>query len=82
MVALGQYSPLNLHYLLWLVPGLSGLRAGYAVGSDTDLLAAVAPVLGVNALSQAAVEHTLRTSDDEIDRRRRVVSRERVRVTR
>jgi histidinol-phosphate aminotransferase len=61
--------------------GLSGLRAGYAVGSDTDLLAAIAPVLGVNALTQAAVEHTLRTSDAEIERRRRVVSRERVRVT-
>ncbi len=27
IVALGQYSPLNLHYLLWLVPGISGLRA-------------------------------------------------------
>ena len=43
--------------------GLSGLRAGYAVGSDVDLLAAVAPVLGVNALTQAAVEHALRTGD-------------------
>lgn len=63
------------------VYGLSGLRAGYAVGSDADLLAAVAPVLGVNALSQAAVEHALRTGDDEIDRRRRVVSRERKRLT-
>jgi histidinol-phosphate aminotransferase len=61
--------------------GLSGLRVGYAVGSDADLLAAVAPVLGVNALSQAAVEHALRTGDAEIDRRRRVVSRERLRVT-
>lgn len=62
------------------VYGLSGLRTGYAVGSDVDLLAAVAPVLGVNALSQAAVEHALRTGDAEIDRRRWVVSRERVRV--
>ena len=60
--------------------GLSGLRAGYAVGTDVDLLAAVAPVLGVNALTQAAVEHTLRNGDDEIERRRRVVSRERVRI--
>jgi len=25
--ALGQYSPINLHYLVWLLPGLSGLRA-------------------------------------------------------
>ena len=27
IVALGQYSPVNLHYMLWLLPGLSGLRA-------------------------------------------------------
>jgi histidinol-phosphate aminotransferase len=57
--------------------GLSGLRAGYAVGSDARLLAAAAPVLGVNALSQAAVEHALRHGDAEIDRRRHAVVRER-----
>jgi histidinol-phosphate aminotransferase len=61
--------------------GLSGLRAGYAVGSDSRLLAAVAPVLGVNALTQAALEHALRTGDAEIERRRRAVSRERLRAT-
>jgi histidinol-phosphate aminotransferase len=61
--------------------GLSGLRAGYAVGSDPRLLAAVAPVLGVNALTQAALEHALRTGDREIERRRRAVARERARVT-
>src|SRR5207302_10036975 len=27
LLALGQYSPLNLHYLQWLLPSLSGLRA-------------------------------------------------------
>jgi histidinol-phosphate aminotransferase len=59
------------------VYGLSGLRAGYAVGSDARLLAAVAPVLGVNALTQAAVEHALRHGDVEVDRRRRTVARER-----
>jgi histidinol-phosphate aminotransferase len=57
--------------------GLSGLRAGYAVGSDARLLAAAAPVLGVNALSQAAVEHALRNGDGEIERRRHAVARER-----
>jgi histidinol-phosphate aminotransferase len=61
--------------------GLSGLRAGYAVGSDADLLAAVAPVLGVNALTQAAVEHALRTGDREVERRRHIVIRERERAT-
>jgi histidinol-phosphate aminotransferase len=60
--------------------GLSGLRAGYAVSSDAALLAAVAPVLGVNALTQAAVEHALRTGDAEIERRRQAVSRERARL--
>jgi histidinol-phosphate aminotransferase len=57
--------------------GLSGLRAGYAVGSDARLLAASAPVLGVNALTQAAVEHALRNGDGEIERRRHSVARER-----
>jgi histidinol-phosphate aminotransferase len=57
--------------------GLSGLRAGYAVGSDARLLAAAAPVLGVNALTQAAVEHALSHGDAELDRRRRAVARER-----
>ena len=57
--------------------GLSGLRAGYAVSSDARLLAAAAPVLGVNALSQAAVEHALQHGDAEIERRRHAVVRER-----
>jgi histidinol-phosphate aminotransferase len=57
--------------------GLSGLRAGYAVGSDARLLAATAPVLGVNAMTQAAVEHALRNGDAEIERRRQAVARER-----
>ena len=57
--------------------GLSGLRAGYAVGSDARLLAAIAPVLGVNALTQAAVEYALRNGDGEIERRRQAVARER-----
>jgi histidinol-phosphate aminotransferase len=60
--------------------GLSGLRAGYAVGSDAGLLAAVAPNLGVNALTQAAIEHALRTGEAEMARRRAVVGRERRRL--
>jgi histidinol-phosphate aminotransferase len=61
--------------------GLSGLRAGYAVGSDVDLLASVAPALGVNALTQAAIEHALRTGDAEIERRRHAVILERAVLT-
>jgi len=61
--------------------GLSGLRAGYAVSADSHLLAAVAPVLGINALTQAAVEYALRSGDGEIERRRQSVARERQLLT-
>jgi histidinol-phosphate aminotransferase len=61
--------------------GLSGLRAGYAVSSDSHLLAAVAPVLGINEMTQAAVEYALRTGDAEIERRRHAVARERTVLT-
>lgn len=64
------------------VYGLSGLRIGYAVGSTaaTQLLDAIAPVLGVNALSQAAVSQTLKISDPEVERRRAAVIEERHRL--
>jgi histidinol-phosphate aminotransferase len=59
--------------------GLSGLRIGYAVGSrdSADLLTRVAPVLGVNALSQAAADYAVGIADRELDQRRRVVSQQR-----
>lgn len=62
--------------------GLSGLRAGYAVASPSaaSLLEAISPVLGVNALTQAAVEHALRTGGAEIERRRRLVAEQRRRL--
>jgi histidinol-phosphate aminotransferase len=62
--------------------GLSGLRAGYAVGSPeaAHLLDALAPVLGVNTLTQAAVHCALERGDVELDRRRRMVIAERHRV--
>lgn len=64
------------------VYGLSGLRAGYAVGSSsaTDLLDAIAPVLGVNVLTQAAVSQALKIGDAEVARRRESVIRERERL--
>ena len=45
--------------------GLSGLRAGYAVASTeaAHLLDSLAPVLGVNAVTQAAVECALQRGD-------------------
>ncbi|HYP48614.1 MAG TPA: aminotransferase class I/II-fold pyridoxal phosphate-dependent enzyme [Thermoleophilaceae bacterium] len=62
--------------------GLSGLRCGYAVASSSsaELLGAIAPVLGVNALTQAAVLHALRSGQAEIALRRQAVLRERTRI--
>jgi histidinol-phosphate aminotransferase len=59
--------------------GLSGLRIGYAVGSrdSTDLLTRIAPVLGVNALSQAAAEYAVGIADREIAQRRQLVAEQR-----
>jgi histidinol-phosphate aminotransferase len=64
--------------------GISGLRCGYAVGpaSASRLLDAIAPALGVNALTQAAVEYALRFGDDEIGRRRALVIEQRRRLER
>ncbi len=64
------------------VYGLSGLRAGYAVGStaSTTLLDAISPVLGVNALSQSAVTQALKIGAGEIARRREAVIHERHRL--
>jgi histidinol-phosphate aminotransferase len=62
--------------------GLSGIRAGYAVGAPgaTALLGALAPALGVNALTQAAMLQALRVGDDDIARRRAAVLDERARI--
>ena len=62
--------------------GLSGIRAGYAVGapSATPLLGALAPALGVNALTQAAVLQALRVGAGDIRKRREAVIEERTRV--
>ena len=59
--------------------GLSGLRIGYAVGSrdSADLLTRLAPVLGVNALSQAAADYAVGIADREIAGRRKLVSEQR-----
>jgi len=64
--------------------GLSGLRAGYAVGNPAaaELLDSLAPALGVNALTQAAVEQALRIGDAEVRRRRELVIEQRTRLFR
>jgi histidinol-phosphate aminotransferase len=64
------------------VYGLSGIRAGYAVGaaSATDLMRALAPALGVNALTQAAMLQALRVGDNDVRSRRDTVIEERTRL--
>jgi histidinol-phosphate aminotransferase len=64
--------------------GLSGLRAGYAVGSPTaaSLLASIAPALGINVLTQAGITYALEMGDREIDRRRDLVVEQRTRLLR
>ena len=65
------------------VYGLSGVRAGYAVGSPaaSALLSALAPVLGVNALTQATVTQALKVGDADVRRRRETVIEERRRIS-
>jgi histidinol-phosphate aminotransferase len=64
------------------VYGLSGLRAGYAVGSGADarLLDSISPVLGVNALTQSAIEQALKIGGPEVERRRAAVIEQRRRI--
>jgi histidinol-phosphate aminotransferase len=62
--------------------GLSGLRAGYVIGSSAtgDVLGALAPALGVNVLTQAGLAQALKIGDPEIARRRALVIEQRARV--
>jgi histidinol-phosphate aminotransferase len=62
--------------------GLSGLRIGYAVGSEgsAELLTKIAPVLGVNALSQAAADYAVGIADREIAQRRQLVAIQRTQL--
>jgi histidinol-phosphate aminotransferase len=62
--------------------GLSGMRGGYVVASPTaaELLVALAPALGVNAMTQAALAQALKVGDAEIRRRRELVLEQRRRL--
>jgi histidinol-phosphate aminotransferase len=64
--------------------GLSGLRAGYVVGSTAsgDVLSALAPALGISVLTQAGLAQALRIGDREIERRRTLVIEQRTRLLR
>jgi histidinol-phosphate aminotransferase len=62
--------------------GLSGLRAGYAVGSRAsgELLGSIGPALGVNVLTQAGICYALGMDESAIEKRRQMVVEQRRRV--
>src|SRR3954469_4948913 len=62
--------------------GLSGLRAGYVVGSPAsgDILSSLAPALGISVLTQVALSQALKIGDAEIALRRAIVIEQRARV--
>jgi histidinol-phosphate aminotransferase len=63
--------------------GLAGLRIGYALGAPgaEELLAELAPDLGVSEVSQAAALEALRSCSELVAERVRLVSAERVALT-
>jgi histidinol-phosphate aminotransferase len=63
--------------------GLAGLRVGYALGGpgSEHLLAELAPDLGVSEVSQSGALEALRTCSELVERRVRIVSEERLRLT-
>jgi histidinol-phosphate aminotransferase len=63
--------------------GLAGLRIGYAIGGpgSEELLAELAPDLGVSEVSQAGALEALRTCSELLERRVQVIGEERPRLT-
>jgi hypothetical protein len=59
LLALGQYSPLNLDYVLWLTPGLGGVRAPGRWTLIVVLAMAMLAAHGLAWLEQQASERSL-----------------------
>jgi histidinol-phosphate aminotransferase len=62
------------------VHAMAGLRAGYALGNDPDLLDRLSPAGGVSAPAQAAMLWAVRDGDPVVARRRAAAARERERL--
>ncbi len=58
VLALGQYSPVNLHHALWLVPGLAGLRAPGRFSLVAVLALAMLAAYGLAWLQWPRIEPT------------------------
>ena len=59
---------------------MAGLRAGYVLGNDADLLDRLSPAGGVSAPAQAAMLWAVRDGDRVVVRRRAAAARERERL--
>jgi histidinol-phosphate/aromatic aminotransferase/cobyric acid decarboxylase-like protein len=62
------------------VHAMAGLRAGYALANDADLLDGLSPAGGVSAPAQAAMLWAVREGDAIVARRRAAAARERERL--
>jgi histidinol-phosphate aminotransferase len=59
---------------------MAGFRAGYVLGADADLLARLAPALGVSAPAQAGMTWAAATGERYLERRRAAAAAERERL--
>jgi histidinol-phosphate/aromatic aminotransferase/cobyric acid decarboxylase-like protein len=59
---------------------MAGLRAGYALSNDADLLDRMSPAGGVSAPAQAAMLWAIRDGETVVARRRATAARERQRL--
>ena len=59
---------------------MAGLRVGFALANDAELLERIAPVGGVSAPAQAAALWAVRSGDPLVARRRAAAARERERL--
>jgi len=80
LVLLEQYPQLLVFRSFSKAWGLAGLRVGYALGGpgSEELLAELAPDLGVSEISQAGALEALRSCSELVAERVRVISAERV----
>jgi histidinol-phosphate aminotransferase len=80
LVLLEQYPQLLVFRSFSKAWGLAGLRVGYALGGpgSEELLAELAPDLGVSEISQAGAREALRSCSELVAERMRVISAERV----
>jgi hypothetical protein len=70
LLSLGQYSPVNLHMLLWLLPGLAGLRAPGRFSLIVVLAAAMLSAYGLAWLAARRAGPTPGADGPERGRRR------------